>query len=179
MNAKASEGGPFFPMLLTHGLVASWRKNKIACGVEHLGARHQHVRRRQRQVYLRAQADPREAQPAPTIVLASNGLCVSTFGAFVLSVLCNTRRVAKPNIPRFLAPQVSAANSCGGNVEASGSRCSEPMLSRTPTLMTREMSMTLICSTREGSLVERMRFALSRTMASYIFLVVPMAYDGQ
>lgn len=110
-NVKTGCGGPLWPVLLTHGHIASFSRNRIATGDEHLLA--------QGVVMFDGITDSFSSLLRPflqplsrkdKIFLAGNGLCAATWGAWFLYVMSNLRRIPEPVVqyPLSESSQVAA-----------------------------------------------------------------------
>lgn len=100
-HGKTSGGGPLFPICITHGVVCSFSKSRIATGEEHLAAQGVNMFGDRIAPTFASRLSPvlKKLSRREQIFVAGNGLCVPAFGAFLLYVLGNIRRRPSSRIP--------------------------------------------------------------------------------
>ena len=96
-----------FPCMLTHGLIASWQRQRCACGPEHLGAQGINMFDKGTKFSSDMKNILSRLSRGEQLKVAGNGICISTYGAWMLYVLCNTKRRPKQDVPRVLVPRAS------------------------------------------------------------------------
>ena len=105
---KTRDGGPLFPCMLTHGLIASWQRQRCACGPEHLGAQGINMFDNKGTKFSSDMKNIlSRLSRGEQLKVAGNGICIATYGAWMLYVLCNTKRRPKQVVPRVLMPRAS------------------------------------------------------------------------
>ena len=93
-RGKTGFSGPLFPPMLTHGGVVSFSQDRFVTGDEYLAVQGINMWQSQDQPLGSVLRDILAPLPrSKKILVAGNGVCTATFGAWFLYVMSNVRRV--------------------------------------------------------------------------------------